>query len=192
MLGVPGRLVHPGLRARNRESVDSCNPDYFHPFQHLDMPRTVKSSERVDETDAANDSISLVVDTGGCSFGDSVASPENGGGGGDCARPRGLLSSWRVSNVASKEPRGAKQTRNKGCDRTFFSCYSRGRKWHPNQNSHFRRLGDPRQTGPAVDGSALASPVGRPGHVRLTPMDENEIVRKLKTIFVEEQLGVVA
>ena len=31
MLGVPGPLVHPGLRARSRKSVDGCHLDYFSP-----------------------------------------------------------------------------------------------------------------------------------------------------------------
>ena len=77
MPGIPGPLVHPGLRARSRESVDGFHPDYFHPLQPSWRPRHAKeseSSERVDETDAAK-SMALAVDTGGCSFGHSVASP---------------------------------------------------------------------------------------------------------------------
>ena len=31
MPGIPGPLVHPGLRARSRKSVDGSHPDYFSP-----------------------------------------------------------------------------------------------------------------------------------------------------------------
>ena len=77
MPGIPGPLVHPGLRARSRESADGCHPDYVHPLQPSRRSRHAKdseSSERVDETDAAKESMVLAVDNGGCSFGDSVAS----------------------------------------------------------------------------------------------------------------------
>ena len=54
-------------------------------------------------------------------------------------RPKPVVAAAiALSYVAYLHPgelaRLAKQTRNKGCDRTFFSCCSRGTKWHPKQN----------------------------------------------------------
>ena len=102
----------------------------------------------------------------------------------------GELATLRVRNLVAPNRPGTK-----GATGRFFTCYSRGRKWHPKQNSHFRRLGDPRQTGPVVDGSALACPDCGASRSRLIPMDENEIARELKTIFEDlgcSKLGVVA
>ena len=111
----------------------------------------------MDETDAVDEPVASAVDDGGYSLGDSLASPKTRARRSDRAQLCGLPSSWGNGNAASEEPGGTDQTRKCRSDGTFFSSDSGGRKRSPEQNAHFRRLGNPRQTRPLVDGSALAS-----------------------------------
>ena len=160
------------------------------------MPRTVESSERVDETDAANESMPLpwtmvaaalvilwrrqkpvVAAAIALSY---VA----------YLRP-GKLATLQVRNLVAP-----KQTRNKGCDRTFSLVI---RDEESDILSKTRIFDDSvfldRPDLLWMDRLWQALIVGRPGHARLIPMDRNEIARDAKTIFEElgcSKLGVVA
>ena len=116
-----------------------------------------EGDERVDKTDTVDESLAPAVDDGGGSVGDSLASSETRGRRSDRAQLCGLPSTWGTGNAAGAELGGTDQTRKYRSDRSFLPCDSGGAEWHPQQDTHFRRLGDPRQAGPLVDGSALES-----------------------------------
>ena len=131
MLGVPGPLVHPGLRTRSRESVDSRYSDALSSLQSSWGSRNAKDSkglEGVDETDADDELVASAVDHVGCSLGDFLASPETRTRRCDRSQLCGLSSSWGTGNATSEEPGGTYQTRKCRSDVTFLSGDSGGRK----------------------------------------------------------------
>ena len=194
-----GPLVHPRLRTRSWKSADSRHPDALSSLQSSWRSRYAKDSEgdeRVDKTDTVDESLAPAVDDGGSCIGDSLASPETRGRRSDRTQLCGLPSTWGTGNAAGAELGGTDQTRKYRSDRPFFPCDSGGSKRYPEQNAHVRRLGNPRQTRPLVDGSAFASSDnGRPGHALLIPVSQNDLAYEIKNIFEElgcSKLAIVA
>ena len=154
------------------------------------MPRTVKALKRVDEADAANESMALAVDKWWlqlwslCGVAGNRWWPRRLR---SATWPTFVLGSWqtlRVRNLVAPNRPGTK-----GCDGdAFLLLFERKKVASPSKTHNF-------------DGSVIldrpdllrmgrlwqALIVGRPGHARLIPMDQNEIAREVKTIF--EELG---
>ena len=138
----------------------------------LDMPRTVKALKGWTRLTPPMSRRPLPWTNGGCSFGDSVASPETSGGRGDCLRSAtggslrpGELATLRQRNLEAEES-GIRSKTHTFDDSVILDrpdLLWMDRLWH-------------------------ALIVGRPGHARFIPMDQNEIAREVKTIF--EELGL--
>ena len=160
MLGVSGSLVHPRVRAGDRDTALGRHTNAVPPLQpswRFGYAKDSQGLEGVDKTDALDEPVAFTVDNGCCSASDSMASQKACDRSSNRTQLCGLSPTRRTGDSASTKFGGTDQAREYWSNRTILIGDSGGRTRYPEQNSHLRRFCDPRPTRPHMDGPALAS-----------------------------------
>ena len=191
--GVPGPLVHPGLRAGSRDSALGRHTDALLPLQSSWRSRYAKDSEgseRVDKIDAVIESLASSADNGSCSPGDSLASQETRARCSNRAQLCGLSSSRRTGNTATIRPGSMGATGR-------FSLVIREEESGIQSKTHtfYDSVILDRPDLLWMDRLWQALKTGRPGHALLIPVNQSDLAHDIKIIFEElgcKKLGIVA